>query len=732
MRRRRRSPSRAIGFVLIVLVVAGAALVLARQELFQQNGPFKLAVEQSAPTLPPTPMPPVPDQFAQRYFAAWERADYDSMYDLLSAQAKTGISKERFLARYRAINSGAAILSILVAPEPSRSGASGTQSPTQSKSGSSPGQAPVPAASIPYKVTVRSARFGDITEENLLPLVREGDEWRVDWTPGLIFKGLTEQNVVRVTPDDPVRGSILDRNGKPLATQGQVLTVGVIPKFIENEKQVLSALGDYLGMKPEDVKARYANAQPDWWVPLRDLSLDKRPEATAKLGKIPGIALKEKEARVYPYSTMAAHVVGYVSKLNADDLKKLAPKGYEEGDYVGRTGIEAWADETLAGKKGGKLAVFSPEGTLVRTIAERPAKPGGDVQLTIDLDAQQQAEKSLGDKSGSIVLIDPRDNSIVAMVSHPAFDPNGFILGFSSEDWKKLTDDPRHPFQNRASLSAYPTGSIFKVITMAAGMERGGYRPDTPFDCTGTWTGLGEGIVLRDWLPQGHGRLDLTEGLVTSCNIVFYEIGKKLDGIDPTILPSFARQFGLGEATEMVGLEESEGTVPDPQWKRAQLGQAWYAGDSVNLAIGQGFLQATPLQMANLYAALANGGTLRTPVLVKRLGNGPEAKELTTQDRHKLPVSTGNLAAIRQAMKRVASSTTGTANYAFRGFRIPTAAKTGSAENQNPDAHAWFAGYAPADAPEVAIIVMVEGGKAGGEVAAPLGRQVLEGYFAGR
>ncbi|MBI4319218.1 MAG: penicillin-binding protein 2 [Chloroflexi bacterium] len=735
MRRRRRSSRLPVLLVLLLLVVGGS-VALARTNVFRGVVPAG-PVAQAPPAVTPTPAPPSPDRTAERFFSAWERGDYDAMYDTLSAQARNVIPKERFVGRYRAINAGASIVSVSVTRQPARRPSAALQpspakGPKDSKTTSTPLPASQASMEAPYEVTMRSARFGDLAEENALPLVSEGDDWRVEWAPGLIFKGLTDQNLVRVLPDNPVRGSILDRKGRPLAAEGKVLSIGVIPKFVQDESQVVGVLSEHLGMKPEDVKARYARAQPDWWVPLRDLPQEKRPEAEAKLGQIAGIALRDKPMRVYPSGPIAAHLIGYVAKVNADDLKRLAAKGYEEDDFIGRQGIEAWGEETLAGEKGGKLVIATQAGATVRTIAERQAKAGGDVQLTIDVDVQRMAEKALGEKTGSVVILDARDNSILALVSHPAFDPNGFVLGFSVEEWKKLADDERRPFQNRASLSTYPTGSIFKVVTMAAGLEKGGYRPDSVFNSTGTWDGLGGGVVLRNWLPQGHGRINLVDGLGASDNIVFYELGKKLDTIDSTILPGFARQFGLGEAPGTVGLPEAEGTVPDPEWKRAKLRQGWYMGDTVNLAIGQGFLEATPLQVANLFSALAAGGSLRTPVLVRRAGVGTAAKEYGATEKRKLPVSPANLGAIREGMKRTAASAIGTANYAFKGFRIPTAAKTGSAENQNPDAHAWFAGYAPADAPEVVVTVMVEGGKAGGEVAAPLARQFLEAYFAGR
>lgn len=673
----------------------------------------------------PTPAPadlPAPDPVVQQYLAAWQAGRYADMYRLLSRAARAAVSEERFVGRHQAIASGITLLKLQITPGPPQIDRGGSGRP--------------PTATVPLTSLWTTVRVGEIREETVLPLVYEENAWRVDWHPGVIFRGLTHETRVLLEPDDPPRGSIVDRNGQPLATQGRVLTVGLVAGKIKpgEEERVFAALASYLNLPVDLIRSRYRQAQPDWWVPLRDLPLSRRDEALARIGTLSGVVVDEKISRVYPHGPVAAHLIGYASPVTAEDLKKYPERGYEEGDLVGRTGIEAWADRELAGEKGGRLSIVSADGALVRLIAEKKARPGRHVQLTIDLALQKRCEEILGDKTGSIVVLDPRDNSIRALVSRPAFDPNLFVLGISDSEWQKLTEDPRRPFQHRPALSAYPTGSIFKVVTMSAGLEKGGFTPTTTFHCVGRWTGLGPRIVFGDWKPSGHGTLTLSSGLTQSCNIVFYEIGKKLNEIDPRLLPGFARQFGLGEPTGTVGLVEAEGTVPDPDWKEKTIKEPWYPGDAVNLAIGQGYLQATPLQMANLYSALAAGGRLRTPVVVQRLyeGEGQTVRTFQASERRPLPISPATLQAIREAMVRVTSSPEGTAYYAFHGYRLPVAGKTGSAENQNPDAHAWFAGFAPADQPEAVVIVMVEGGRTGAETAAPRARQVFEAIFGNR
>lgn len=653
---------------------------------------------------------------ANRYLQAWQQSRFPDMYKLLSASARRTIAEDRFLSRYQAITVGAGINAVKTTLGSVAEPASGATT-----------------AEAKFTVAFQTARVGDFSEENVLRLVFEENDWRIDWKPDLIFRELTTDRAVRLIPDDPVRGAILDRNGQPLAAQGKIVTLGVVPGRLKDVNKAIDAISKFTAVPPNVIRGKIQAAKPDWWVPFKDYPRDRLEELTRHFAPIDGVIAEEKAARVYPAGAVAAHVTGYLSAVTPEDLRTLAAKGYDEGDLVGRAGVERSAEETLSGQRGGKLLIRDADGETVRTIAERAARNGGTIRLTIDIEIQRKADAVLGEKTGSLVMMDPRDNSITALVSKPAYDPNGFVFGFSDEDWKKLADNPRRPFQERANLSTYPTGSVYKVVTMAAGLEKGGYKSSTMFDCTGQW-GVKELNVKKpwgDWVPQGHGRLDLSQGLVESCDIVFYELGHKLDTIDPNLLADYSHQFGLGEPTGIQGLREAEGIVPNPDWKKKALKEEWFGGDAVNMAIGQGYLDATPLQVANIYATLANGGVLRQPLLIRSItpgGNLPP-REFQAQERKRVAVSGQNLAIIREALKKVAHGTRGTAVYAFQNppWKGPLiAAKTGSAENQNPEAHAWFAGFGPADDPKVVVAVMVEGGQSGGSVAAPLGRAAME------
>ncbi|MGI5835039.1 MAG: penicillin-binding protein 2, partial [Chloroflexota bacterium] len=651
---------------------------------------------------------PSPYSAFEPFLKAWEEGRYGDMYDLLSSKAQESISREQFIQRYQAITEGSTILAV----KPSF-----VKDEKLEKVDN--------AVVLPFNVVMSTARLGEISEANLMSLVYEGDRWRVEWSPSLIFKDLSGDNRILFEPEEPLRGSIFDRKGRPLATKGKIVSIGVVPEQIEDEAHLLSSLEQHLGISPDVAKAAYQNAQPDWFVPLLDLAVQDAEALRSKLEEVPGMLFREKAARVYPHGSTAAHIVGYLGRITADEYETLKLKGYSEDDLIGRAGIEAWGESVLAGEKGGKLSVVTPDGQLVKVIAHKAAKDGKDIYLTIDLDLQKLAEESLGPQGGSVVMMDVQSNGILAMASYPRFDPNKFITGFSDAEWKQLNEDELHPFQNRPLSSAYPVGSVFKVITMSAGLEKGGFTPSSAFDCNGRWQVPGSNIVMGDWLPQGHGHLDLYQGLVQSCNIVFYEIAKKMHSIDPDLIPEFARGFGFGQPTGLNALSEVAGVVPDPAWKQANQGGDWYIGDSANLAIGQGFFLATPLQVVNAYAAIARGGALQTPILVAKRGD----ESFQSQPKGKLPVSPANLEVIRRAMRDVVSDPNGTAVYAFRGSGISLAAKTGSAEAGGPNSHAWFASYAPYENPQIAMVVMVEEKGHGSEYAAPVARKILDQMF---
>jgi penicillin-binding protein 2 len=329
-------------------------------------------------------------------------------------------------------------------------------------------------------------------------------------------------------------------------------------------------------------------------------------------------------------------------------------------------------------------------------------------------------------------VLDPRDNTVVAMASHPTFDPNAFVGGLSAEEGARLLNDPKRPLMNRSIHATYPPGSTFKVITAAAGLERGGYTAQSRFPCPPVWTGLGPSVPKRNWVTTDEGMLTIAQGLMRSCNPVFYDIALKLDRIDPSILPSFAGGFGFGRPTGLNGLEEAAGVNPNDEWKQQHFGEGWFSGDSVNMGIGQGFLLVTPLQLANAYSAIARGGSLRTPLLVRELreaGTANVTQRFEVKEINRLPISPATLSVIREGTRMVTQDPRGTANYAFRGSSLNAAGKSGTAEDQGVQSHALFAAYAPWNNARGVAVVVLDDGNSGSLEAGPITRQVLEAWL---
>ena len=344
-------------------------------------------------------------------------------------------------------------------------------------------------------------------------------------------------------------------------------------------------------------------------------------------------------------------------------------------------------------------------------------------------------QKIRGGRKGAIVVLDVHSGAVRALASGPGFDTN-FFVGPAGEVGRSQTlADPGRPLFNRATQGTYPSASVFKIVTLSAAVEDAEMDPDqTFFYCPGYWEGLGPASRKGCWKAEGHGDISLKDGLTASCDVTFYAVGQTLDGVSPDVLPRFGRGFGFGVPTGLEGVPEEGGLMPDPGWKTTTLGEAWWVGDTVNLSIGQGYLLVTPLQVARMIAAVANGGTLYRPYVVGRIGPaGDTIPEQVTQAQEvgALPISPEHLASIQEALLGVTTNPIGTAPHRFAGLSIPVAGKTGTAEVGGPDTvpHSWFAAYAPANNPEIAITVLVENAGEGATVAAPLTRQVVEAYY---
>jgi penicillin-binding protein 2 len=632
------------------------------------------------------------------------------MYNLLTPSTKVKVSREDFEERYRVSLAEAAVTSLRAHVRTALESAY--------------------TAQIDLTVTMQSAVLGALEFSYQMTLTFEANRWGVVWSPELIFPGLTDRRQVHLVERTAVRGNIYDRDGLGLAAKGSLVTVGIVPGRLTDDSEVatLAELSRILEMPEEAIREAYADALPHWYVPIKDISPEASQTHYQILASLPAVELKEKEIRFYPEGSVAAHVIGYVGTIHKEDAEEWDKKGYRGDEMVGQTGLEAWGESYLAGRRGGVLTLIDNHGAWVETLAERPATPARSIYTTLRRDFQQAAESLLAQsqKPGAVVALDPRDGAILALASYPSYDSNLFVPAISAEDWAELEADPQRPLVNRALQSAYPPGSVFKIVTLSAGLEEGGLTRDSHFTCNGHWTGLGPEWLKVCWLRTGHGNIDIITGLTVSCNIVFYEIGLLLDTLDAGVLPTYARGFGMGQPTGLRELPESPGLVPDAAWKRATHDEPWVPGDSVNLATGQGFLLTTPLQIARAVVAVANGGTLLRPQIIYRIG---DEGVLQRQGMGQLPMSTEHLAEIKEGLLGAGTLPHGTAYRAMQGLPFEVAGKTGTAETGETVSHAWFVGYAPASEPQIVIAVMIEHGGEGPTVAAPLFRRLVEAYF---
>lgn len=661
------------------------------------------------PTPTPTPLPSA-DGVAQAYLAAWSAGDYERMYSLLTPASQLRLNLSQFRNYYSQALTEATVNQVE------------TQLHSLLHSGNQ--------ASATFSTSWQTTLFGPLNADNQMKLKFVEGRWGVEWQPTLVLPQLGEDLSLAFLSEQPARGNIYDKNFHALATQGQMVTVGVVPQFLENENAVIEHLSRITRVKPDKIQAAIAAARPDWFVPIADISFDTSFEYDNLLNNLAGVDRRAHEVRTYNNGDTAAHIVGYMGAIPAERKQEYLVKGYRGDELVGLAGIEGWAESTLAGQRGGRLVTLSPSRQVLSEIATVTSRAGSSVYLTIDTLFQATVEHLLGERLGAVVVMEPDTGAIHALASYPRFKPAVFTTGFDVEAWANLYTNDDRPLLNRATQGLYPPGSIFKIVTISAGLEALGLNPEDTFVCTGKWDGLGKDFVKECWLKTGHGKIDLINGLTQSCDVVFYEVGLALQRSDPQILPDWARAFGLGEPTGIVGVAESTGVIPDNAWKQANFGQPLFDGDAVNLAIGQGYALCTPLQIARLLAAIANGGRLIRPRIIDRIVDVDGIEQIfEPEETNTLPLSVENLALIRGSLEAVVSGARGTARQAFTDIAYTVAGKTGTAESGQDEPHAWFAGYAPADNPRVAIAVILEYAGEGSKEAAPLFRQVVEAFF---
>ncbi|WP_017316961.1 penicillin-binding protein 2 [Mastigocladopsis repens] len=533
-----------------------------------------------------------------------------------------------------------------------------------------------------------------------------------------------EANRIRMIPKQPERGNIFDRNGKLLATTRYPRSVYLWPMaHTKPSWQIVGPrLSQILNIPVEEMEKKLdeAGSNSSLVRMARDLNDAEITALKEYANELKDVEVHTEAVRYYPHGKELAHVLGYTRELTPQQLKDKKQEGYRLGDVIGQMGVEKAYEQVLRGEWGGQQVEVDGKGRPIRVLGEKQAKAGNDIHLTIDLDVQKAAEKALNGRDGVIVALDPNNGAVLAMVSHPTFDPNIFSKRrLSKKDWESVQGE-NHPLLNRAVSSAFPPASTFKIVTATAGMESGKFSPNTVLQTYGSLT-VG-GVTFGEWNHSGFGPLGFAGALAWSSDTFFYQIGRGVGG--PTLI-EWTRKYGFGEKTGIeFESEETKGNVPDEAWKQRVWKMPWTVGDSINMSIGQGALQTTPLQVAVMFSVPANGGDRVKPHMLK---DQEEAKSW----RESLNMKPSTIKVLREGLRKVVAEGTG------KVLNVPTlppvSGKSGTAEawkRRVKANHAWFGAYAPADKPEIVVVGFAEhSGGGGGSVSAPMVLEVMEEFF---
>jgi len=558
-----------------------------------------------------------------------------------------------------------------------------------------------------------------------------GQLWYLQVLEGGHFLDASDKNRIRIRPVAAPRGILFDRNGSPLVDNRPAFTLSLIPRELPRDdagrQAVLGRVAALLQLPYQELLDAVARVAADSFLPVRvrrGLSLEDMAKVEEWKLDLPGVIVEVEPQRTYPSSRFAAHLLGYVREASEEQLKQGR---HRRGDMVGQSGLERLLDEHLRGRDGGQRIEVDVMGRPVRLIQHAEPHPGAQVVTTIDRRVQEAAEAAMEGRAGAVVVMDPRTGDVLAMVSTPAFEIDRFTGSIDRAAWLQVVQDPDHPLLNRTVQSQYAPGSVFKIVVAAAGLQEGTLTPVDRIHCAGdfhlgTWT-------FKDWKQGGHGSVDLHRAMAQSCNIYFYQAGLKIGG---AAIAKYARMFGFGQPTGVALGGERVGLIPLPRNRRKGT---WLAGDVVNMSIGQGQVLVTPMQVARFMAAVGNGGVLWRPRLVQRIERADQGVIWSDpgQVTGHVELAPAVWALLRQSLWAVVNE--GGTGAGARIAGLDVAGKTGTAQtiaNSRADKgedHAWFAAFAPARDPEAVVVVMVERGGKGGQVAAPIARRILNAIF---
>lgn len=545
---------------------------------------------------------------------------------------------------------------------------------------------------------------------------------------GDYWESQSKANRVRPERIKALRGLIADEEGTVLVTNRPSFSVALIPYKVRGRDDVIERLAELLGVRSDDVRVALAQGAANPYDEVRvkrDVDVATIARVEERRLELPGVVVISEPVREYPSGTVGCHMLGYVGEIAETELAKKKTDGYRLGDEIGRSGIEKAYEHVLRGVDGKRYILEDAVGRQFEPLGEDVAKPGNTVVLTVDWRLQTVADSALsGHPAGVVVALDPWTGGLLALASRPGFDPNLFCGGISEENWSQLNDDPLHPMLNRAIQCGYSPGSTFKLVTAAAALESHLISPNTMFrTCYGGYQ-FGKRF-FGCWEEGGHGQLALEKAITHSCNTYFYQVGERMT---PARLAEFGKSCGFGAATGLDLPQEIKGLMPSPEYYDKRLGKSgWGQGVMLNLAIGQGELLATPLQLASFYGALGTRGVMYAPHLLHHVETWDGQTIETFRERSRaLPISPETSRILREALTRVVEEGTGQGS---KIENIAVAGKTGTAQNPHGTEHAWFVAYAPADSPELVVAVMIEQGGHGGATAAPIAKRVFEAHF---
>jgi len=556
------------------------------------------------------------------------------------------------------------------------------------------------------------------------------------------LSNLADRNRIRIQRMPALRGLVYDVHHRPLIDTRPSFDALMVPEDAPDLGRTVDRLEQLLGEDGAAKKLEDAQEQgrPEFEPVTVEERLNWQQVVTLETHQLdlPGVSLQVNPQRHYIYGPLGSHLLGYVGEVTVKDLARLA--SYRMGDEIGKFGLERSWEDILRGDSGGQEIEVDAVGRRLRLLREIPEKPGDSIIMTIDFDLQRVAEETIGDRAGALVALDPDTGYILALASHPAFDPNVFAGGISSAQWRALTTDPAHPLQDRVTQGTYPPGSTFKIVDSIAGLSDRTLTPHTAYFCPGgMYFG---GREYRCWRKQGHGAISVHRAIVESCDVFFYNVGQHL-GIDR--LAAWAHALGLGKKTGIELDNEKSGVVPSAQWKWRRYRERWYPAETLSVAIGQGYVAITPLQLAELAAEIGNDGTFYQPQFVKEIDSidGTPVKVFPPVIRSRVHLDPAVLDQVRAGMVGVVNAGDGTA-HAARLDDVIVAGKTGTAqvikeaqgvrvkENEGPERyrdHGWFMAFAPVDHPRIAIACIIEHGGHGGSSAGPVVKAVMQEFF---